>query len=350
MKRIKLSMYLKCNLGDDLFLDIISRRYPNVSLYSTAKRSNRKRFAYKNVRWSSLIARAYRKIFKKNKDGLKKYDAHVLLGGSMFIDKKISKDELRERNKNLKTSIPLYILGANFGPYYSDYFLSEHKKIFSKAKDVCFREHYSADLFNDLENVRVAPDIVFGLDKKRFEIKNDKKVIISAINLESREKLSQYQDQYENRIAEIAQKYTDGGYEVVLMSFCKAEGDQLAIDRIYDATKDNKKITKYCYDGDIDKALNEIASSEIVIGTRFHSVVLGLVFEKKVLPIIYSNKTKNMLKDINYKGKLIEISEMDNLSADEVMKYPYSYGSVDKLAKESEKHFEKLDKFLKENN
>ena len=45
----------------------------------------------------------------------------------------------------------------------------EYKKIFKKAKDVCFREKHSKSLFKDLTNIRVAPDIVFGLNTEKYK-------------------------------------------------------------------------------------------------------------------------------------------------------------------------------------
>lgn len=131
------------------------------------------------------------------------------------------------------------------------------------------------------------------------------------------------------------------------MSFCEAEGDEAAVNQILGKTR-SENIKPFYYYGNISEALNEIASSEIIISTRFHAVVLGLVFQKKLIPIIYSNKTRNMLNDINYKGKMLEIDKMPDLDISKIDDYLYEYGDVSAIGKEAKKHFEKLDKFLEE--
>ena len=64
------------------------------------------------------------------------------------------------------------------------------------------------------------------------------------------------------------------------------------------------------YDGENQhEILKQLATSEIVIATRFHAVVLGLVSQCRVLPVLYSNKTKNILKDLNINGNMADIKE-----------------------------------------
>ena len=146
----------------------------------------------------------------------------------------------------------------------------------------------------------------------------------------------------------ITNYYADKNYEVVLMSFCKGEGDEDVIDRILEKTNSDK-IKSYYYNGNIDEALAEIASSEIVVGTRFHSIILGLVFNKKILPIIYSSKTKNMLNDLKFKGKMLEINDIDKINDENIDSYVSNKLNIDKQRKMAEKHFEKLDELIKEN-
>lgn len=349
MKRIFLRMYLTKNLGDDLFLKIISNRYGNVRFYTLARNNYLRRYIGQNVRGRFIITRLICKLFPcltYPLFRLRKYDAEVVLGGSMFIEREPNKTKLLdELNKRYIKDVPLFIIGANFGPFKNKYYLHEHKNVFRSAKDVCFRDNYSAGLFSDLDNVRVAPDIVFGLDSEKYKAKHEKKVVVSVIDLKTREKLKQFQADYENKILEIAEKYASGGYNVVLMSFCEAEGDEDAINRILQKTS-NSKISSYYYRGDIDEAVRQISSSEIVVGTRFHSVVLGIVFGKKVLPVIYSSKTKNMLEDIGFSGRTIELKNISKLKADRIDSWLTEYGNVDRLNRASEAHFEKLDGLL----
>lgn len=64
-----------------------------------------------------------------------------------------------------------YLLGANFGLYEDKQYYKKHKEEFKKYTDICFREEYSYKKFIDLPNVRMAADIVFGLETKKFKEK-----------------------------------------------------------------------------------------------------------------------------------------------------------------------------------
>lgn len=268
----------------------------------------------------------------------------------MFIEREPNKTKLLdELNKRYIKDVPLFIIGANFGPFKNKYYLHEHKNVFRSAKDVCFRDNYSAGLFSDLDNVRVAPDIVFGLDVKDYLVKQSKKVFISVLNLERRDELKPFLEGYERKLAEIIDRYSSCDYEVVLSSFCKAEGDEESVGRVLNMTHGgNVHICRY--DGNIDEVLRQISSSEVVIGTRFHAIILGLVFEKKVLPIIYSEKTRNTLNDIGFNGKLIAMHEVSKLDASKLEDYLTKYDGIDRLRKEAKGHFSQLDEFLRREN
>ena len=349
-KRIFLEMYLKKNLGDDIFLRIISERYPDTYFYTKASNKYLKDFSADNIRGASFLWRTINKVFWKlcgwGNYSERKCAAKVILGGSMFIEK--DKDEEKLKNElaaKYAKDKPLFVLGANFGPYKNQFYHDKYEQLFSGARDVCFRDKNSANLFKELKNVRVAPDIIFGLDISKYKISQEKKVIISVINLVGRPELESNLDAYENKIADIANMYHEQGYEVVLMSFCKKEGDDEAVKRIID--KVGYAVKPFYYAGNIDNALEQIASSEVVIGTRFHSIVLGLVFGKKVLPIVYSDKTKNMLNDIGFNKEIVPVEKISEIQVSGLESRLAEYDNIEKIQKEASAHFLKLDSFIK---
>ncbi len=361
MKKILLDMYLKKNLGDDLFLKIISERYPNIEFYIQPTTDYEKSFFSKNIHFiRNFYTRAINVFEKKFKIAnsfitnvlKKKNDIFIVLGGSMFIEKKpiSTYDKVRILNRHFKIEKPFYILGANFGPYMSEEYYEMYKNVFRNAEDVSFREKHSYELFKDLKNVRVNPDIVFGLKTDKLEIKDNKNVVISIINCEKRfsDKIN---SKYEKLIIDLIKKFDGLKYNVTLMSFCKGEGDETAIENILNKIRSKKlkeKIKQYNYDGNIDEALNLLAQSSIIVGSRFHANILGLVMNKTIIPIAYSDKTINTLKDINFKGKIIDIRKIDEFDISSINEKELNYKlNVDKYKKESEKHFEKLDEILK---
>lgn len=350
MNKIFLKAYLMNNLGDDIFIDMISKKYNNYFFETFSSKNYNLTFTknvkiYKNNIKTKFINKVINTLSNGKKtlqiNKIKKNKTTILLGGSMFIENSSKIPyELYESKK-------YFILGSNFGPYHSEEYYQTMHDIFSKAEDVCFRDKYSYNLFKDLPNVRVAPDIVFSLNTDNLNLKEDNRVIISVIDCNNR-KIENHKEQYESKIIEMIKMFQAKNYKITLMSFCKFEGDENAIERILTKVEN---VDKYYYNGNIEEALNVIAESKIIVGTRFHANILGLVMNKTVIPIAYSDKTLNVLKDINFKGKVFDIRNMDDFDINSISDKDLNYKcNVDKQKKEAKKNFEKLDLFLKENN
>ncbi len=337
--QIYLNAYLEKNFGDDLFVKILVDRYKNHTFYaiSNSYQSKDNLQIYKNT----LKMKILNKLELKEKVYIDSKDISVSIGGSMYIEG-LSPIE----RKKIYGNNPYYILGSNFGPYKTEEFYKKGYELFKNAEDVCVRDKYTYNLFKELPNVRYAPDIVFTLDTSKINISEEKKVIISVIDCEN--KLDkQYQEKYENMIKEMIQFFVDNGYKVGLMSFCKRENDEIAIERILNSINEDikQKVEKYFYDGNVEEALDYIAQSQIVVGTRFHANILGLLLGKTVIPVIYSNKTTEFLRDIQFEGKAIDIKGdcKFNLTLDD-LKYKKD---VTKEIEKAQEQFKALDKLLK---
>jgi colanic acid/amylovoran biosynthesis protein len=216
-------------------------------------------------------------------------------------------------------------------------------EIFTRAKSVCFRDSYSYGLFDKLDNVSYAPDVVFSLNYQPKE--SDKKVVYSIIDLGSRKGLSQYKEQYEKMIIDSIKHYQKEDYEIVLMSFCTKEGDMNAINSIINKLDNTNNISIYEYDGNMNEALDVLATSEIIYASRFHATILGLLFKKKLLPIVYSDKTLNVLSDMNYSNQLVDIRKLETYNINyESIKRPIV--NIDELKLKSNEQFKDLDKIL----
>lgn len=339
--KIYLDAYLSKNLGDDLFIDILLKRYPNHKYFAISKGE---KYKIKNLKVfsNSYFFRAIKK-FELEKYLANTRDLVITIGGSMYIENNDStRDFSLGKNKQ-------YILGSNFGPYQTEEYFNNLYKIFEKAEDVCFREEYSYNLFKNLPNVRYAQDIVFSMDTSNIEITENKRAIISIIDCKS--KIDEnYQEKYEQKIIELIKYLFEKDYKVCLMSFCKAENDEEAINRLIAELDDKSKakIEKYFYNGNIEEALNNIGDSSIVIGSRFHAIILGLLLNKSILPIIYSDKTKNVLEENNIDVKIFDIKKLDDFNLYDLEESDFSkVHNIEKLIKNSEKQFEKLDLILK---
>lgn len=355
-KKVYLKAYMVKNLGDDLFLKMFVDRYGDknkIYLYANSdykKMLNNKVTICKNV-FTILFNKTLKLITKKRRDIqsvlYKNTDLMVQIGGSLFMEK--SDPNYKETIKvDYPQNTKYYLLGSNFGPYKSEEFLNTYKEVFKKAEDVCLRDEYSYNLFKDLDNVRYTSDIVYGLDVSKVKKTDSKKVVISVIDCATKIG-NEYKANYKQKLKETIEQLVSKNYEIVLMSFCKIENDEIAINEIYDElTTDLKdKVSKYFYNGNIEEALNILGDSSVIIGTRFHANILGLILGKTIIPIAYSDKTLNALKDINFNGKIIDIRKLDEFNPDELNEDSLNYKiSVTKQIESAQNQFEILDKEL----
>jgi len=355
MKKALIIAYAKKNLGDDLFIYILANRYKNTKFYLCAKTKYGKEcFNSTNLKLvNPLIVKELNKISTNlnmpsincNNIVAKTCDAMILIGGSMFMENSdiaTCKKQLSDRFDNIKKDY--YILGSNFGPYVSEQYYNIHKEVFKKAKDVCFREEYSYNLFKDLKNIRYSSDIVFSMDTSNIIKSEDKRVVISIIDLTNRKELSKHKEVYESKMRHTVEYFLTNGYKVTLMSFCNIEGDEIAINSILKLVECKEKVDVYKYDGNIQEALSVIGNCKIVIAARFHAMILALLFNKTVIPLIYSDKTLNVINDIGFKGKYVKIDELVNFNINEFTEQDLNYKlDISNQIEDSKKQFNVLD-------
>lgn len=358
-KKVLVSAYAIENLGDDLFIKILCDRYKNTDFFLIASKKYRNIFKdYNNlyvINCENIIYRIINKFLKlihKEKYILNylisKSNALLYLGGSLFIENTNWQSRLDFKISKKK---PIFLLGANFGPYNDNNFYLSFKNLFSNYYDVCFRDKYSYDLFKDLKQVRLASDIIFTLKTNEgCDIKEKNGVFISVMNLENRKKLKNYTEDYENKILEVASQLAQRSIPVSLVSFCKKEEDDVAIERIY--RRMEKQYLKYIeilsYDGNLDYIIDRLSKSRLIIATRFHAMILGWVVKSNVIPLIYSNKTSNLINDVNFTGNKYKIEEINDMTIEIILenyeeKVPFNIENQIILATQ---HFEKLDEFL----
>ena len=321
MKKVfYIKAYTKVNLGDDLFIKILCERYPMQDFVLYASPKYKKIYkTCKNLRICSkfyYITNIFGKIAHKLKmvnisknyierKIIKKVDAIIIIGGSLFIQNGLSKSrtkvKIEEDKEILKNNKPVFLIGSNFGPYTDEEFYKSYKKLFVKYEDVCFREEASYNLFSDLKNVRFASDVVFGYNCKN----NNKKLKNKEIN-------------------NILKKY-------------------------YNKFGRKTKIKGYLYSGNINECMNIIKNSSYMIATRFHSMVLGYVCENNVFSFAYSQKTTNVLKEIGQESNMCEISNINNLKEEEIYNKLMNFNKIhlNIIIDKSKNQFEGIDNYLK---
>ena len=362
MKKIFVDIYLSFNLGDDLFLDILSKKYPNSEITVNYVGSNYDKFIskYKNIkrRKYTLFNKVYQKLGIKDyltdyESISKEYDALVFIGGSIFREEEYHESLYKDRMKMVrafnKNNKPIFIMGSNFGPYKTEKFFNEYREFYKLCTDVCFRDLYSYNLFKDLKNVRYAPDIVFQMDtsKYRENIKNNT-IGYSIIDVRHKDGLSKYYDKYVDSTVKSIEIVISKGYECLLMSFCENEGDLKVIKDITSKLSIDtlKQVKIYEYNGNLEESISIISQLKLFVAARFHANILGLLCDVGIVPVIYSQKTSNMLKDINLDSILLDMDNLDKLyDMNTIESGIKNKINLENIAIESERQFEKLNEF-----
>lgn len=361
MEKVFLYAYDRQNLGDDLFVHTIVKRYPHVKFYMWSDPKNRETFRslpnlkvlQKEGGMKRFLERIRPSLAARYRNWLEnRCQAVVYIGGSIFMEYE-NWAQILTWWEYTADNRPFYALGANFGPYHTKAYREKIAEIYEKMKDVCFRDEYSYDLFRDVPTVRKAPDILFSYPMPQVAVK-EKQIFVSVINCAARDEshgLTAYDASYVQNMAKLLSKYRNEGYRLVLSSFCAHEGDEEGIRKILKAmdAENALDIQILNYDGtNAEVVTTAMAQSEFVIATRFHATILAIAAGRPVLPVIYSDKTLHVLEDIGFTGKFFDLRK------DEVWPYPEGKyhlehaAAVDfeTLSATSQQHFLKLDQIL----
>lgn len=365
MRRVFLYAYDRANFGDDLFVHAITGRYPHVQFYMWSDKPNQLQFrTIKNLKVLDQHSRFVKFLTKVRASLVSRYrawyekrcDAIVYIGGSIFIEYENWRQILGWWKYEAKT-YPLYVVGANFGPYKTESYRDELAEIMRNMQDICFREKYSFEKFSDVPGVRMAPDILFSYPMRK-DLPVKKQIFVSMIDCGKRTsglgKLCDYEEAYMGFLKGFLTEYLQQGYQLVFVSFCEKENDFIAIKKmlsILEIPKEDKRIQVIGYNGtNISEVTDSLSESELVIATRFHAAILGFAAGKPVLPVVYSDKTIHVLEDAEFQGIYLDVRNMQGLDAAEFNKNMerQKLDNIDELSKLAEGHFEKLDKVLKE--
>ena len=367
MKKIFVYAYMAQNLGDDLMVRILCDRYPNAQFYlysdkfyKTAFKDIKNLIIYssedKEVKfWNKAL-----KHIKKTTNGfmerlMEKCDATVHIWGSVFIQHNDDYSAFLKADADLrKFSKKVYLIGSNFGPYKDKQYYLDYHQLLSTYDGVSFRDYYSYNKFKDIPHVVYAPDVVFNYQTDNSS-NVEHRVLFSTISLAGRNDnfaIIQYWEVYRKFIQKLAKRYLELGYKITFLSFCEPQGDFYEINEIvkthdFDCFKDKIEINNY--NGNIEESISLIKESEIIVGTRSHSIILGWLFNKPVLPIVYDNKTLQVLKDMNLKN-YASLEELEKVSIDDLIGnieiVPSNQIAI--LKNSSKNHFKFFDLFINE--
>lgn len=350
--------YWNSNLGDDLFLKTLCERYPNERFNIVANKdaiATIDKIPNLNVVTRNVFDKIFTMLssrfvpysslsnFDKEYQLAKKNNIICEIGGSIFKMPQNGMGYLfSQREKILSLNKPYLIIGSNFGPYFHKYQIENYKKLFSICYGVAFREEKSYRLFKDSGNITLAPDVVLSMNiSKRSSSSNY--VLISVINPSNRfdEETSK---RYFDYLVSIVNHYISNDILVVLMSFCKNEGDLSFAQKV--AQKLHNKNVKVYNHQDINDSLRIIQNAKRIIATRYHAMILGWLYQIPTLAICYDTKMSNVIENFFPSQTCLDIRKLNNLGSMPPRFSVIKSKTLNELIKSSQKQFRYLDNLI----
>lgn len=347
-KKVLLFAYTKVNLGDNLFIYMLLHKYPDVSFFIHSDDEKYKNIYSKFKNISFLDGE--RNLYKVK---VNEFDAFLYVGGSIFMESEYGFHEMKEFNyfikKCKKNNKKFYYMSCNYGPYYSDEYFKLSFKNFELCDDICFRDKASYELFSKISSVRYASDMVFSL-KLSNRKKVEKTLGISLINLEIRDNLKEYTNNYNEFIRRSIVRFVKKKYKIFIFPFSDFEGDLIAANEILKKipSRYHRNITIIGFDN-IDSYLDVYCSMEYMICSRFHSMILSMLSGQKIYNVIYSDKQSNVINDNSLFNDYLRIEEINKkVKLKEKLFSIVDEKKLRKLILDSKHQVDGFDKFINE--
>ncbi|AVK63326.1 hypothetical protein C5Z26_04080 [Lactobacillus sp. CBA3606] len=360
-KKISISGYFVQNIGDDLFLLVLTQMIPNIEFrilnYSSPdfheyyeKMTNIKVVKNALIKKltlflpTKLLAHLYCLFFKRN-------DVFVLLGGSIFIETAGSANLLKYRRFNQAISLHTFVIGSNFGPYSSETFMRSYEDFLSSVEGVTWRDKTSFQLFKHKDvQQKLLPDVVLGLDVDNKDINpfNNQYVLVNVMNLKVNSFSDELVKSYFNRLKTFISIQLELGMDVHLLSVNVKDGDLEAATSLKVNNFGNNEAVSVVNYEDISSTLQEFEFAESVIATRYHAMILSWLYGKPVHVLAYSDKIINFIKTWNVEQVYTDLRASQRQSALEEM----TFSEIDQIKlKElhdlAKQHFDDLKSVLK---
>ncbi|HWR23324.1 MAG TPA: polysaccharide pyruvyl transferase family protein [Feifaniaceae bacterium] len=361
MKRILLKFYLDVNLGDDVMIAMLLRRFPEHQFFIYTKSTlNYGIFEqYPNL---FLLRRGY----LKELCGKTKYDAYLVLGGSVLdYNRWIGLlYQIKEiilcvcaRIKGVKTMV----IGANTTQFPDRWYAFLYRFVFflriRLLHLITVRDRFSYRRISKYGEGKTHcfPDIVFGYGGQKdagtdgpAHAPSGQVLGISVFfhSGSSRREASVYRP-----FAQAADLFlARGGEKVLLTAFDTGRSnDSYAVLQVYRMIAEKDRVELVFYNGDIAAFLQKLHTCSRFICVRFHALVLALMAQIPFMPVIYANKCRNLLDDLGYTGPAPNLLDLPAADPAQLLRMdPFLLGdeALKEAAEKSRGHFDVLEAYL----
>lgn len=288
-------------------------------------------------------------------DAFAKLDALFVKGGGFlhsygsFVDPYIMYFQLFDVFLAKKKNIPVFVLPNSIGPLKNKWASKIVLKALKSAKIVTVREGVSNDFMNKVGvSTFQSPDLGFYLSpskmdytkyllKNRVQLKGKKNVAITVrpYRFDGKENADELYARYIENIYYLINSLLDHNIGVTLMAHTIGpsahEDDSIPLREIYDKFNGKEGLV-YLYDRELNsKDIEKLYSYyDLVIGTRFHSVIFSLNVGTPAIAIAYGgNKAYGIMKDIGLSEYVVPIEnpnhELILVHTNTILKSPEVY-------------------------
>ena len=365
--------YINGNIGDDLFIRVICNRYKNEKFVIVGARVFASSFRdIENLIYivdDSLIAKIFEKsankigmilgvnnwIYYRNKNRkyynlCKKAKLNVLISGSWYIEwnNDIHYWEYFFKEEKKYYSANPVVVGVNFGPCKSSFFINGCIELLRSAQFLSVRDRASQEMLKAVEPL-YAPDIVFSLDTVGITAEPSKpqKIVISIIVVNEKSAT----ESYIKKMADLINQSINLGYVINLIRFCDYEGDCFVSERIMRLVCVKNSVLECEYNGkNWREIIGLLQSTSMIIAGRFHAMILGWLLNIKTIAICYSPKMVNVINDLFPDTIKYSIQELEQCELS--LNYMMDNAQIPKtenVVSMSKDHFVLLDRLLKAN-
>lgn len=352
--RVFLDAYFDNNFGDDLFIDVLLKRYPKALFYTFWDDAPADVIA-RATRFANLVILPGSSLMKE----CWQFDAYVMVGGDVLPNGVDYSARIAHMKRVKESGGLVALLGFSLYVEYGEQTREDIQTMAALADIIVIRDKISAKRFESLVSqakITESTDMAFTADYSH--ISSDKGNILGIV---PRRKLYSTDDEYWSyckRMANIADCYLDKNEEAKVHFFAFSTGvydDRVVAKDIMDLMSKGACTNIIAYEGNIDLFLQEINKCNALIPTRFHGLVIALLLRIPFVPVPYEVKVTQLLDELGYDGRRIpyginEVSE----NAEEVLDGLYQFNISEEYLlaykQKAERFFEELDKwYLTEN-
>ncbi len=357
------------NIGDDLFIYTICKRYPDITFiishaakYGSIAQLGNVKFSRLLQFWLFFDVIEERNLLRKLVRRIMLFILQVFMGkhqiGVMIVGNAFKNynyhgaEQIQWLAERQRLVTKFYLISTNFGPYNDARWVDDCAEVFQRLEDVCFRDQSSFSLFSNLPNVRIAPDAIFTFGNHVADFRDDKEknIIISLIdcNYPGRASwLHKCTKPYENSMVSVINEAIINGYTITLLN-ANAAQDYEASKRVRDACNNPNKIQIINYEGHLDVVFELYQHASFIIATRLHAIILALLYGIPVLPIVYDSKVKGVLDSCCFSEPAVSIEESECISFDFIKNLfkKYSFELPVEIINRANDQFAELDKVL----